>query len=154
MTVKDFNVSSAERAWQAFQRSIGVAAIHTPKEYARAVALTHRLLDVVGEDESHPLAGLLDLVGELVAAYEAREQPLPDAAPGEETFHSGGLMFSLLGTSDPQTLREWFRRLAEGAAMVDDLRVRPWGATDGQVIDRHGVHWLIGFEDEPSQLST
>ena len=83
MKVRDFNVSSAERAWQAFQRSIGVAAIHTPEEYERAVALTNRLLDVVGEDESHPLAGLLDLVGELVAAYEAREQPLPDAAPGE-----------------------------------------------------------------------
>jgi HTH-type transcriptional regulator/antitoxin HigA len=41
------------------------------------------LLDVVGEDESHPLAGLLDLVGELVAAYEVRERPFPDAAPGE-----------------------------------------------------------------------
>lgn len=83
MKVKDFDVSSAERAWRAFQRSIGVAAIHTPKEYERAVALLNRLLDVVGEDESHPLAGLLDLVGELVAAYEAREQPLLDAAPGE-----------------------------------------------------------------------
>jgi PhnB protein len=71
-----------------------------------------------------------------------------DAAPGEETFHCGGLMFSLLGTSDPQTLREWFARLAEGGSIVDDLQVRPWGATDGQVIDRYGVHWLVGFEDE------
>ncbi len=83
MKVKDFDVASAERAWQAFQRSIGAVAIHTPQEYERAVALTNRLLDVVGEDESHPLAGLLDLVGELVSAYEAREHPLPDAAPGE-----------------------------------------------------------------------
>ncbi len=83
MKVKDFDVSSAERAWQAFQRSIGVAAIHTPKEYDRAVALANRLLDVIGEDESHPLAGLLDLVGDLVSAYEAREHPVPDAAPGE-----------------------------------------------------------------------
>lgn len=70
-----------------------------------------------------------------------------DAAQGEETFHSGGLMFSLLGTSDPRTLREWFARLAEGGRIVDDLQVRPWGATDGQVIDRYGVHWLVGFED-------
>lgn len=83
MKVKDFDVSSAERAWQAFQRSIGVAAIHTPKDYERAVALTNRLLDVVGEDESHPLAGLLDLVGELVSAYDAREHAVPDAAPRE-----------------------------------------------------------------------
>jgi len=83
MKVKDFDASSAERAWQAFQRSIGVAAIHTPKEYERAVALTNNLLDIVGEDQSHPLAGLLDLVGELVAAYEARERSFPDAAPAE-----------------------------------------------------------------------
>ena len=71
MKVKEFDVSSAERAWQAFQGSIGVAAIHTPKEYERAVALTNRLLDVFGEDESDPLSGLLDLVGELVYTRHA-----------------------------------------------------------------------------------
>lgn len=69
-----------------------------------------------------------------------------DAAPGEDTFESKGLMFSLLGTSDPATLRTWFARLAEGGTVVDDLQVRPWGATDGQVIDQYGVHWLVGFE--------
>jgi HTH-type transcriptional regulator/antitoxin HigA len=83
MKIKDFDVSAAERAWQTFQRNIGVAAIHTPQEYKRTVELTNRLLDVVGEDESHPLAGLLDLVGELLSAYEAREVPVPDASPGE-----------------------------------------------------------------------
>jgi PhnB protein len=29
---------------------------------------------------------------------------------------------------------------------VDDLQKRPWGASDGQVIDRYGLPWLIGFE--------
>ena len=57
-------------------------------------------------------------------------------------------MFSLLGTSDPPTLRTWFARLAEGGRVVDDLQVRPWGATDGQVIDRFGLHWLVGFEKD------
>ena len=69
-----------------------------------------------------------------------------DAAVGEETFHSTGLMFSLLGTSDPQTLREWFAQLAEGGTVLDDLQERAWGASDGQVRDRYGVHWLVGFE--------
>jgi hypothetical protein len=27
-------------------------------------------------------------------------------------------------------------------------REAPWGASDGQVIDRYGLHWLIGFEDD------
>jgi hypothetical protein len=26
--------------------------------------------------------------------------------------------------------------------------MRPWGASDGQVIDRYGLHWLIGFEND------
>ncbi|MEV0567133.1 hypothetical protein [Dactylosporangium sp. NPDC050588] len=26
------------------------------------------------------------------------------------------------------------------------LQQRPWGASDSQVIDRYGLHWLVGFE--------
>ncbi|HVV48400.1 MAG TPA: hypothetical protein VHO06_01960 [Polyangia bacterium] len=55
-------------------------------------------------------------------------------------------MLSLLGTADAGTLRDWFACLADGGTVVDDLQRRPWGAFDGQVIDRYGVHWLIGFE--------
>lgn len=29
---------------------------------------------------------------------------------------------------------------------MDDVQERPWDASDGRVIDRYGVHWLIGFE--------
>ena len=36
------------------------------------------------------------------------------------------------------------------ARVVDDLQKRPWGASDGQVIDRYGRHWLIGFETDES----
>lgn len=57
-----------------------------------------------------------------------------------------GMMLSLLGTAAPAVLRDWFARLGEGGRVVDDLQVRPWGASDGQVVDRHGVHWLVGFE--------
>jgi PhnB protein len=71
-----------------------------------------------------------------------------DAAPGEDTFHSSGLMFSLLGTADAQVLRGWFAQLAEGGTVLDDLQARAWGATDGQVVDRFGVRWLVGFEGE------
>jgi len=81
MKVKAFDPASAERAWQAFQSDIGIAAIQTPKQYEQTVALINRLVDVVGENERHPLAGLLELVGELVASYEARLQPVPDAPP-------------------------------------------------------------------------
>ncbi|HEV7203490.1 MAG TPA: VOC family protein [Jatrophihabitans sp.] len=66
---------------------------------------------------------------------------------GDETpLRVDGLMFSLLGTSDPAALHEWFARLADGGTVLDDLQIRPWGATDGQVVDRYGLRWLIGYE--------
>jgi PhnB protein len=71
-----------------------------------------------------------------------------DVAAEEPAFHAQGLMLSLLGTAEPDTLRRWFAALAEGGQVVDDLQERPWGASDGQVIDRYGLHWLIGFERE------
>jgi len=69
-----------------------------------------------------------------------------DVSGDERPVRSEGMMLALLGTAAPSTLRNWFSRLAEGGRVVDDLQARPWGAFDGQVIDRYGLHWLIGFE--------
>jgi len=86
--------------------------------------------------------------GQLVAApiglYAA------DVGFDQPAFSARGLMLSLLGTADAVTLRGWFVGLAEGGVVVDDLQKRAWGAYDGQVIDRYGLHWLIGFEDDAS----
>lgn len=71
-----------------------------------------------------------------------------DVAEGEPAFSSEGLMFSLLGTADPATFRRWFDGLSDGGRVVDDLQRRPWGASDGQVVDRFGLHWLVGFEGD------
>jgi PhnB protein len=73
-----------------------------------------------------------------------------DVSGDEQPVRTEGLMLALLGTADPPTLRSWFSRLSEGGRVVDDLQKRPWGASDGQVIDRYGLHWLIGFEGEES----
>jgi PhnB protein len=71
-------------------------------------------------------------------------------AEDEPSFGSEGMMLALLGTATPSTLRHWFSRPSEGGQVVDDLQTRPWGASDGQVIDRYGLHWLIGFEGDES----
>lgn len=71
-----------------------------------------------------------------------------DVAGDESAFRCEGMMLALLGTAPPTTLRTWFSRLSDGGRVVDDLQTRPWGASDGQVIDRFGLHWLIGFEVE------
>ena len=69
-----------------------------------------------------------------------------DAAAGEQTVRCEGLMLSLLGTAEPAILHAWFDRLSVGGSGIDPLAPKPWGASDGQVTDRHGLRWLIGYE--------
>ena len=48
---------------------------HTEDEYRRLVALLDGLIDEVGEDESHPLASLMEIVGGLIEKYEDDRVP-------------------------------------------------------------------------------
>ena len=70
-----------------------------------------------------------------------------DAAEGDAPLALSGILFSLLGTAGPETLTSWFDALSVGGTVLDPLQERPWGAHDGQVTDRFGVTWLIGYED-------
>ena len=86
-----------------------------------------------------------------VTLYGADRDGDASGEPGEagtvaQAIRTEGLMLTLLGTADPDTLRTWFARLSEGGHVVDEFQARPWGAWDGQVVDRYGLHWLIGFE--------
>lgn len=47
-----------------------IHALHTEQDYEQAVALLDSLIDVVGENESHPLASLMELIGVLIEQYE------------------------------------------------------------------------------------
>lgn len=127
-----FHFPGTARAALSFYAQVfgGVAELHTFAEFGRS--------DGPADAIAHGL-----LLNAPVALYGA------DVAQDEPVFRAEGLMLSLLGTADPETLRAWFSSLAEGGTVVDDLRQRPWGASDGQVIDRYGLHWLIGFEPNP-----
>jgi HTH-type transcriptional regulator / antitoxin HigA len=52
----------------------------TDAEYAALVESLDAILDAGGADESHPLAGLAVMVGDLLSAYEAVRTPMPEAA--------------------------------------------------------------------------
>lgn len=106
----------------------GGASVHTLTDFGRT--------DGPGDAIAHG-----ELTGGPVTIFAA------DAVAGQTAFQAAGLMFALLGTSDPATMQTWFARLSEGGHVIDDLHQRPWGATDGQVVDRFGLTWLIGFED-------
>ena len=107
----------------------GELSLHTYEDFSRSDgppgAIAHGVLD-----------GVIALAGS-------------DAAPGEKSVRLEGIMLSLLGTAEPAVLHEWFDKLAIEGRVVDPLSPKPWGATDGQVLDRHGLHWLIGYEPGP-----
>lgn len=69
-----------------------------------------------------------------------------DAVGDDEPLNMQGASVALLGTADAETLTQWFDALSNGGTVLDALQERPWGASDGQVRDRFGVRWLIGFE--------
>jgi HTH-type transcriptional regulator/antitoxin HigA len=48
---------------------------HTEAEYQRLVTLLDRLIDEVGENESHPLASLMEIVGVLIEKCEDEHVP-------------------------------------------------------------------------------
>ncbi|HEY0739055.1 MAG TPA: hypothetical protein VGD69_29315 [Herpetosiphonaceae bacterium] len=45
------------------------------QEYQQLVAQLDALIDEVGEDESHPLASLMEIVGVLIERYEDQHVP-------------------------------------------------------------------------------
>lgn len=48
---------------------------HAESEYQRLVAILDDLIDVVGEDENHPLASLMEVIGVLIEKYEEEHVP-------------------------------------------------------------------------------
>jgi HTH-type transcriptional regulator / antitoxin HigA len=71
------------KAWMPFKQLIGVTSVHTKKDYAQVSATIDALLDEIGDDESHPLADVLDYLADQVKAYEDENFPIPEAEPKE-----------------------------------------------------------------------
>lgn len=51
---------------------------HTESEYQRLVTLLDSLIDRIGEDETHPLASLMEVIGALIERYE--DEHIPELA--------------------------------------------------------------------------
>ena len=72
------NMSVAElekvtKAWPPISHAVRVP--HTEADYRELVELLDRVTDQVGEDENHPLASLMDVLGVLIEKYEDEHVP-------------------------------------------------------------------------------
>ena len=78
MSLSDPDLTRAATHWRELTGAVFVP--HSEAEYFRLVAVLDRLIDEVGEDESHPLASLMAVVGVLIERYEAEHVPELDSA--------------------------------------------------------------------------
>ena len=67
------DMGNAVQAWPALEAIVYVP--HTEEEYQRLVAFLDALIDEVGEEETHPLASLMEVVGVLIERYEEDHVP-------------------------------------------------------------------------------
>jgi len=66
-------IRKTKSAWPGVSDTLSVP--HTQAEYNGLVALLDNLVDEVGEDENHPLASLMEVVGVLIEKYEDEHVP-------------------------------------------------------------------------------
>ena len=71
--MQNLDVQRAANAWSSLSGDVFVP--HTEAEYKRIVVLLDHLVDEVGEDESNPLASLMEVLSVLIERYEAEHVP-------------------------------------------------------------------------------
>ena len=64
---------AAQDAWPKLAPVVFVPRAES--EYQRLVTVLDDLIDVVGEDDSHPLASLMEVIGVLIEKYEDENVP-------------------------------------------------------------------------------
>ena len=66
-------LENVTKAWPSVSRAVRVPWTET--DYRELVELLDRITDEVGEDENHPLASLMDVLGVLIEKYEDEHVP-------------------------------------------------------------------------------
>jgi HTH-type transcriptional regulator / antitoxin HigA len=71
--MQSLDIEQIIAAWSSITKTVFVP--HTEQEYEHLVELLDSLIDRVGENESHPLASMMDVIGVLIENYEAEHIP-------------------------------------------------------------------------------
>lgn len=66
--ISSVEIEKAFAVWPQVEPTLRVP--HNEREYRRLVKLLDRLIDEVGENENHPLASFMEVLGVLIEKYE------------------------------------------------------------------------------------
>ena len=75
--MSQLDISQLVQVWTPLAHSL--APPRTDSEYQRLVAWLDELIDEVGEEETHPLASLMEVIGVLIESYE--DEHVPELKP-------------------------------------------------------------------------
>lgn len=75
------DINAVQTSWLAFDAVTHLRPIHSEAEYDRTLSMMHVLLDAVGDDDDHALAGLLEIVGDIVWKYEQEHHSIEAVEP-------------------------------------------------------------------------
>jgi HTH-type transcriptional regulator/antitoxin HigA len=67
------------KVWPDIQDILSIP--HSEKDYRKLVSLLDKIIDEVGNDESHLLASLMETLGSLIEMYEAQRVPEIEGNP-------------------------------------------------------------------------
>jgi HTH-type transcriptional regulator / antitoxin HigA len=73
ITMTTSEMETVEQVWPSLAPLLFVP--HTEREYDRLVQMLDSLIDVVGEEETHPLASFMEVIGVLIEKYEDEQVP-------------------------------------------------------------------------------
>lgn len=69
----DLKLEKASPHWTEVSKILYIP--HTEKEYEETVRLLDNLIDTIGEEENHPLASLMEVLGVLIEKFEDEHVP-------------------------------------------------------------------------------
>lgn len=79
------HIEAVTPAWRELEARapVKLRAITSERHYRAMVSFMNELLESVGDRESHPLSGLLDIVTTFVHDYEESNIEMPDTSPAD-----------------------------------------------------------------------
>lgn len=111
--------------YQALSSLVPLRVIHNQQDYENAVSALNRLLDAGAANNEHPLADLVNALGNLIGDYEDRQYPTEQVTPVENDpfFNGSASSISIRATRDRWAKRglggvEW----EAGAERASDQR--------------------------------
>jgi len=64
------DIGKVAAAWTPLAGTVFVP--HSEEEYSQLVSVLDQLIDEIGEDERHPLASLMEILGVVIESYESK----------------------------------------------------------------------------------